>query len=151
MKKVFLALSLIFTAVCVDAQRAGQVYLGLSHDVSHVEALFASVNPTVNYFVSDRVSVGGEGSWRRENGESATRLNLNGKYYLTQGFFGQVGLVTDLKGTNGMVYSCGYTGFVSSSNRFYFEPSVYYSLVDEVSTIGLKIGCGIRLSPFTSN
>lgn len=121
----------------------GDLRLGLTADVGYSSLLYIPVSPSLSYFLTNRLSVGGGFSWANVLGEERHTADVVCKYYLTNLFL-QGGFHTDFSGINSWSAGIGYTGFLGS--RFYVEPALVYSNDSDVKQAGFKFGCGLLIN-----
>lgn len=139
----FLVFCLLTLSLSLGAQERGSLWTELSSDLTDVSITNAAVSPAVLYFPLNDVGVRASGYFEEFNEESRSLLDLSARYYACSSGYLQAGLVTDFNDSNGFSISGGYT---ASLGKFYVEPSVRYSYLDEFNRVGLRLAVGLMLN-----
>lgn len=139
-----LFISMLLIAACkpeISAQ-SSKLWLGLSSDVTSQPISDVTILPSVLFFPTSRVAIGGSGFYCDDGQDTYKGLDLRVRVYPTQNLFVSGGIMTTFE-TNGYLLEAGYTSFFGK--RFYMEPSVRYFTIDDTKRLSIAVGVGVRL------
>ena len=138
MKKLLLIFAFVLTAAVTQAQQKGEARAQLGGEFGFNSELFG-VNLGAEYFVVDRISAAPNFSIYFPDFGRASNLNVDFRYYLTEGVLQWYGLAgftnnwvtVDLDGANGITASTqganiGAGGVLKFGDRVAFNPEIKY-------------------------
>jgi len=144
MKRVFVILMCCMVSFLYSQEsNKGLLRLGLSSDVTQTSLFNIPMSPSLHYFISNEISVGGAFSFEDIRDYSASNLEAQVRYYFGN-LYGLGGLSTDFEGDDRWSLGLGYTSFFGS--RFYVEPTVVYHNAGDLSRVGIRLGIGVSLN-----
>lgn len=144
MKRILVILTCCcFSFLYSQESNKGLFRLGLSSDVTQTSLINIPISPSLQYFISNEISVGGAFSFEDIREYSTSNLEAQVRYYLGN-LYGLGGLSTDFEGDDRWSFGFGYTSFFGK--RFYVEPSVVYHVAGDLSRVGIRVGVGVSLN-----
>ena len=134
---------LFFLLLTCSLNAQSKLWAGLSSDLSGQSVHNAAISPHLIFFPKPNIGVGLSGNLVEYNGVEQSVAEITARYYACPGGFFQGGVITNFDNSTGFSLSAGYTSDLGS--RVYIEPAVRYSNVNELNTLGLILGIGIKL------
>lgn len=145
MKRIlFLLLFSVSLLRAQDTIKAHDVQLALNTDLTGQSVLYAAVNPSVTYFLTDHWSVGGKVTYRKQGDDSSSALmDVYSQFYLNDHLFLQPGIIADFNGVINLNGSIGYTSWMAK--KWYLQPAYRLELQDKNYYGKIVVAVGYKL------